>query len=147
MHAILQAGTVALLLTLGQSNGQTFAGKWTCEYFGRTLARLELQDTAGGLTGRISIGAMHVDAEGKLDMVLEEATSYTPIFDVSIRDGVLLFAREEEDDHRVETNRFELRVSGDTARLSFLMMDKTREALRASGIGPPQPVTFKRIGR
>ena len=148
MHPILQAGTVVLLLALGQSNGQTFAGKWTCEYFGRTLARLELQDTAGAVTGRISIGAMHVDAEGKLDMVLEEATSYTPIFDVSIRDGVLSFAREEEDDnHRVETNRFELRVSGETARLSFLIADKTREALRASGMGPPQPVTFKRIGR
>jgi hypothetical protein len=147
MHTTLQAGTVALLLALGQSNGQTFA-KWTCEYFGRTLARLELQDTAGALTGRISIGAMHVDAEGKLDMVLEEATSYTPIFDVSIRDGVLSFAREEEDDnHQVEINRFELRVSGDTARLSFLIADKTREALRASGMGPPQPVTFKRIGR
>jgi hypothetical protein len=148
MHSIVRAGTVALLLTLGQSNGQTFAGKWTCEYFGRTLARLELQDSDWGLTGRISIGAMHVDAEGKLDMVLEEATYYTPIFNVSIRDGVLSFAREEEDDnHRVETNRFELRVSGDTATLAFLITDKFREELKASGMGPPQPITLKRIGR
>jgi hypothetical protein len=148
MHSIVHAGTVALLLTLGQSNGQPFAGTWTCEYFGRTLARLELQDSDAALTGRISIGAMHVDAEGKLDMVLEEATHYTPIFDVSIRDGVLSFAREEEDDnHRVETNRFELRVSGDTARLSFLITDKIREELKASGMGPLQPITFKRIGR
>jgi hypothetical protein len=73
-HRLVHAGTVALLLTLGQSNGQQFAGKWTCEYFGRTLARLELQDTNGMVSGRISIGAMHVDAEGKLDTVLEEAT-------------------------------------------------------------------------
>jgi DNA polymerase III alpha subunit len=146
MRSIVQAGTVALLLTLGQSNGQPFAGKWTCEYFGRTLARLELQDTGGVLTGRISIGVFHVDSEGKLDIVIEEATHYTPIFDVNIHDGVLSFAREEEDDnHRVETHRFELRVSGDTARLSFLITDTFREALKASGMGAPQPITFKRI--
>jgi hypothetical protein len=144
----MHAGTVALLLTLGQSNGQPFPGKWTCEYFSRTLARLELQDTGGALTGRISIGTFHVDSEGKLDIVIEEATHYTPIFDVSIRDGVLSFAREEEDDnHRVETNRFEFRVSGDTATLAFLITDKFREELRASGMGAPQPVTFKRTGR
>jgi hypothetical protein len=89
-----------------------------------------------------------VEARHACHLASRDSCYYTPIFDVSIRDGVLSFAREEEDDnHRVETNRFELRVSGDEARLSFLITDKTREALRASGMGPLQPVTFKRIGR
>jgi len=107
MFSIVHASAIALLLALGQSNGQPFVGKWTCEYFGRTLARLELQDTNGALGGRISFGVFHVDADGKLDIVIEEATSYTPIFDVAVRDGVLSFARDEEDDNRrVETHRF-----------------------------------------
>jgi hypothetical protein len=37
-------------------------------------------------------------------------------------------------------------VSGDTATLAFLITE-FREELRASGMGAPQPVTFKRIGR
>jgi hypothetical protein len=78
MHSIVHAGTVALLLTLGQSNGQPFAGKWTCEYFGRTLARLDLQDVNGSVTGRMSMGVFHVDSDGKLDVVIEEATVFTP---------------------------------------------------------------------
>jgi hypothetical protein len=56
---------------------------------------------------------------------------------------VLSFAKDNDG----TTDRYELRVSGDTARLSFLITDKTREEAKASGMGPPQPVTFKRIGR
>jgi hypothetical protein len=143
MHSIVHAGTVALLLTLGQSNGQPFAGKWTCEYFGRTLARLDLQDVNGSVTGRMSMGVFHVDSDGKLDVVIEEATVFTPTFDVALRDGVLSFAKDNDG----TTDRYELRVSGDTAKLSFLLTDKAIEAAKAAGMGPPQPVTFKRIGR
>jgi hypothetical protein len=143
MHSMVQAGTVALLLTLGQSSSQPFAGKWTCEYFGRTLARLELQDDHGSVTGRMSIGVFHVDSDGKLDVVIEEATVFTPIFDVVLRDSVLSFTKENDG----TPDQYELRVSGDTAKLSFLITDKFREELKASGMGPPQPVTFKRIGR
>jgi hypothetical protein len=143
MHSIAQAGTVALLLALGQANGQPFAGKWACEYFGRMLARLDLQDDHGSVTGRMSIGVFHVDSDGKLDVVIEEATVFTPIFDVVLRDGVLSFTKENDG----TPDQYELRVSGDTAKLSFLITDKFREELKASGMGPPQPVTFKRIGR
>jgi len=142
MHSAVHAGTLALLLTFGQSNDQSFAGRWTCEYSGRTLARLELQDVDGSVTGRMSIGYFHVDAAGKLDVVIEEAALFTPIFDVVRRNGVLSFAKANDG----ATNRYELRVSGDTATLSFLLTDKDIEAARASGMGPPQPVTFKRIG-
>jgi hypothetical protein len=69
MSSILRAATAALLMTLGQPAGQQFVGTWTSEYGGRTLARLELQAADGALTGRISIGAFHVDAEGNLDQV------------------------------------------------------------------------------
>jgi len=143
MHSIAHAGAVALLLTLGQSNGQPFAGKWTCEYFGRTLARLDLQDVNGSVTGRMSMGVFHVDSDGKLDVVIEEAAVFTPIFDVVLRDGVLAFTKENDG----TPDRHELRVSGDTATLAFLITDKFREALKASGMGPPRPVTFKRSGR
>jgi hypothetical protein len=143
MLSIAQAGTVALLLALGQSNGQPFAGKWTCEYFGRTLARLELQDDQGSVTGRMSIGYFHVDSDGKLDVVIEEATVFTPIFDVVLRDRVLSFAKLNDG----TTDRYELRVSGDTAKLSFLLTDKAIEAAKAAGMGAPQPATFRRIGR
>jgi hypothetical protein len=143
MHSIMHAGTVALLLTLGQSNGQPFAGKWSCEYFGRTLARLDLQDVNGSVRGRMSMGVFHVDSDGKLDIVIEEATVFTPIFDVVPRDGVLSFAKDNDG----TTDRYELRVSGDTAKLSFLLTDKAIEPAKAAGMGPPQPVTFKRSGR
>jgi|SRR5689334_11005447 hypothetical protein len=139
----IAAATVSVLLALGQSNGEAFVGKWTCEYLGRTLARLELQDVNGSITGRMSIGYFHVDSAGQLDVVIEEATVFTPVFDVVLRDGVLSFAKLNDG----TTDRYELRVSGDTAKLSFLLTEKTIEALRASGIGAPQPVTFRRTAR
>jgi hypothetical protein len=91
----------------------------------------------------MSMGVFHVDSDGKLDVVIEEATVFTPTFDVALRDGVLSFAKDNDG----TTDRYELRVSGDTAKLSFLLTDKAIEAAKAAGMGPPQPVTFKRIGR
>src|SRR6266550_88931 len=111
MSSIVRAATLILLLPLGQSDDQQFAGAWTCEYFGRILARLELQGPNGAPTGRMSIGVFHVDSDGKLDVVIEEATVFAPIFDVVLRDGVLSFAKENDG----TTDRYELRVSGDTA--------------------------------
>jgi len=143
MSSIVSGMAIAILLAQGQSTNQAFVGKWTCEYFDRTLARLELQDVNGSVTGRMSIGYFHVDSNGKLDVVIAEATVFTPIFDVVLRDGVLSFAKLNDG----TTDRYELRVSGETAKLSFLLTDKTIEALKGSGMGAPQPVTFKRIER
>jgi len=143
MSSIVSVAAIALLLAQGQSTNQAFVGKWTCEYFGRTLARLDLQVANGSITGRMSIGYFHVDSNGKLDVVIEEATTFTPIFDVVLRDGVLSFAKLNDG----TTDRYELRVSSETAKLSFLFTDKAIEAARASGMGAPQPVTFKRIER
>src|SRR5262249_56636140 len=122
---------------------QAFVGKWSCEYLGRTLARLDLQDVNGSVTGRMSIGYFHVDSDGKLDAVIQDAAAFTPIFDVLLRDGVLSFAKENDG----TTDRYELRVSGDTAKLSFLLTDKAIEAAKAAGMGAPQPVLFRRADR
>jgi hypothetical protein len=143
MHSIVRAGTAALLLTLGQPSGQPFAGKWTCESFGRTLARLDLQDVNGSVTGRMSMGVFHVDSDGKLDVVIEEATVFTPIFDVVLRSGVLSFAKDNDG----TTDRYELRVSGDTAKLSFLLTDKAIEAAKGAGMGAPQSIVFRKAER
>jgi len=140
MSSIVRAATLAIVLAFGQSNGQPFAGKWTCEYLGRTLARLELQGDRGSVTGRMSIGVFHVDSAGRLDVVIEEATVFTPIFDIALRDGVLSFTKENDG----TPDRYELRLSGDTAKLSFMLTDKAIEAARAAGMGAPQPVVFRR---
>src|SRR5436189_5917400 len=108
MFSIVYAATIAVMLSLGQSTSQQFAGTWTCEYFGRTLARLDLQDVNGSVTGRMSMGVFHVDSDGKLDVVIEEAAVFTPIFDVVLRDGVLSFTKENDG----TPDRYELRVSG-----------------------------------
>jgi hypothetical protein len=143
MRSIVCATTIAVLLSFGQSTSQPFAGSWTSDYFGRTLARLELQDVNGSVTGRMSIGYFHVDSDGKLDVVIEEATVFTPILDVVLRDGVLSFAKVNDG----TTDRYELRVSGDTATLSFLLTEKAIAGAKAAGMGAPQPIVFRKTGR
>jgi len=82
------------------------------------------------------IGVFHVDADGKLDVVIEEATVFTPMFDVVLRDGVLSFAKENDG----TTDRYELRISGDTAKLSFLLTGKAIEGGR-----PPEWVRHSQL--
>jgi hypothetical protein len=131
----------ALFLTLGQAGVQSVAGTWTMDFRGQTFARLELQADGGALSGRISLGAVHVNEQGEIDEVLKPASNFTPLFDIVYRDGVLSFARKDGDD----TDRFELRVvnpAGDTAQLAFLL---TEEFRRENQIPAPKPVTMRRI--
>jgi hypothetical protein len=67
----------ALVLTFGQAASQQFAGSWTMSLRGQTYARLELQTTNGTLSGRISLGSVHMDDQGNVDRVLAPATNYT----------------------------------------------------------------------
>jgi hypothetical protein len=143
MLSIVYAAGIAVLLSLGQTTSHPFAGTWTADYLGKTLARLDLQDANGSVAGRMSIGYFHVDSDGKLHVVIQEATVFTPIFDVVLRDGVLSFAKVNDG----TTDRYELRVSGDTAKLSFLPTDKAIEAAKAAGMGAPQPIVFRKTGR
>ena len=130
----------ALMLMLGQTGAQGLVGTWTMNFEGQTFARLELQIAAGALSGRISLGAMHVTDQGQIDHVIKPAIDFTPLFDVSFRDGVLAFARKDGDD----TDRFELRVNGDTAQLTFLVTDEFRQELKDDGLPVPKPITLTR---
>jgi hypothetical protein len=130
----------ALMLTLGQTGAQAFAGTWTMNFEGQTFARLELQTASGTLSGRISLGAMHITDRGEIDRVLAPATNFTPLFDLSYRDGVLVFARKDGDD----IDRFELRVNGDTAQLTFLVTEEFRQELKDNGLPVPKPITLTR---
>src|SRR6185369_12097856 len=134
------ASVLVLVAALGQSDSRSFAGTWTLIIRGQTLARLELTTARDGLAGQISLGAMHVNAEGEVDEVIAPATNVTPLFDLVLRDGMLSFARKDGDD----TDRFEMRVTGDTAQLAFLITEEFRQELKDSGIPVPKPVTLTR---
>jgi len=133
----------AAFAALAQPNASSFAGTWTMVFRGDTLARLELQTSGTGLSGRISLGAMHMNQQGLVDEVLSPAVNFTPLFDVVVRDGVLSFARKDDDD----TDRFELRVMGDTAQLTFVMTDQLRQILKDNDLPAPKPLTMTRTRR
>jgi len=78
--------------------------------------------------------------------VIKPASNFTPLFDVVYREGVLSFARKDEDD----IDRFEVRLidaAGDAAQLSFVMTDEFRQELKDSGIAPPKQIVLKRSSR
>jgi len=130
---------LGVVLALGQTGAQ-FAGTWTASYGGETFVRLELQELNGALTGRISLGSMHVDRDGVVDHVLAPANNFTPIFDVAIRDGMLSFARKDGDD----TDRFELRRIGDAVELRFLFSSELAEEFARDNIPQPVPIRLTR---
>jgi hypothetical protein len=139
-------GGVALVLVLGQPGSQSLAGTWIMDFGGQTFARLELRTTGGVLSGRISLGAMHLNDQGEIDRVLKPATNFTALFDVVYRGGVLSFARKDEDD----TDRFELRLidtAEDAAQLSFVMTDELLQELKNNGSPPPKPIALRRSSR
>jgi hypothetical protein len=140
MYCNAASVVAVLMLTFGQTGAQAFVGTWTMNFEGQTFARLELQMAAGTLSGRISLGAMHITEQGEIDHVIKPAIDFTPLFDVSYRDGVLVFARKDGFD----TDRFELRVNGDTAQLTFLVTDEFRQELKDNGLPVPKPITLTR---
>ena len=129
-----------LVLALAQAGAQSFVGTWTAEFRSDTYVRLELRETNGVLSGRISVGTIHPDKVGVVDTVIEPATSFKPIFDVALRDGVLSFARTDEGD----TDRFELRLVGDRVELTYLFHPGVVEAAKRDGITPVRPVLLSR---
>ena len=101
---------------------------------------MELGESGGTLAGRISLGAMHVDKDGVVDEVLNPAVNFTPIFDVALRDGVLSFARKDGED----TDRFEVRLAGESLELRFIVTPEFVEELARDGIAQPKPVRLTR---
>ena len=132
----LFAAAVTLALGLAQPAAQSFAGIWTAALKGQVYARLELREANGTLSGRISLGAIHVDKDGVVETVNAPATNFTPIFDVMARGGVVAFARKDGDD----TDRFEIRMVDGDVRLTFVPSAEDRETLAREGVPLPKPV-------
>jgi|SRR6185436_4950860 len=135
--------TLMLILALAGQTAASFAGAWIEALGSTTHVRLELQERGGVVTGRVSLGFVHLDKEGVVDEVLRPAVNFTPIFDVAVRDGVLSFARLDGND----TDRFELRVAGDALELRLLADKEFLEELARDGIAPPKPIRLTKIPR
>ncbi len=125
---------------VAQSGAEQFVGTWDAALRGKTFARLELVESGGALSGRISLGAMHVDDKGVVDEVLKPADNFTPIFDVRIRDGVVAFARKDGDD----TDHFEIRAAGAELELALFPTAEDRAALAREGLTLPKPVRLRK---
>jgi hypothetical protein len=141
MPATLLA-TALVALSLGQSL-DAYRGIWIAEFDGAAFVRLELIVAGGALEGRIALGDMEVDAEGRVKAAKKAADRATPIFDVVVRDSVVSFSHQDGND----TDRFEMRLSAGEAELRFILDAETLKELTDSDIPPPKPVRLKRVTR
>src|SRR5437879_1940886 len=107
----------AAVVTGAQASPQPYAGTWTADLAGQTYVRLELNVANGALGGRISLGNIHVDAEGEIDRVNSVARNFTPVDNLVLRGESVSFTRRDGDD----TDHFELHVAPDgSVRLTFV---------------------------
>ena len=141
---------IALAITIGQTPagqapGQTYAGTWIAELTGTTYIRLELEDAAGALRGRISLGkSIEVDAQGEVNKAEAAPRELTPIFDATLRTTSLAFSHKNGND----TDHFEMRLLGtDAAELLVILTDEDRKDLAADGIPAPKPFRLKKVAR
>ena len=139
MPATLLA-TALVALSLGQSL-ESYGGTWIAEFKGAAFVRLELSVSGGTLGGRIALGNMEVDAEGRVKAARQAPDRLTPIFDVAVRDSVVSFSHRDGSD----TDRFELRLTGGEAELRFIFDEDTLKELNDEGIPPPKPVRLKKV--
>ena len=135
----------ALLAGLAPAQtAEPYAGTWLAEFGGKAFVRLELRSSGNTLAGRIALGNIEVDSDGRVKAANEAPDRLTPIFDVVVRDSGLTFSRKDGND----TDRFEMRVdTGDQAELQFLPDEATLKELAESGIAVPKPVATKRVAR
>ena len=133
----------AFVSVFAQSGAQPFVGTWTAALAGETYARLELKVTDGSIEGQIRLGAVHFGREGTVDAVTHTAqdATPTPIFDVALRNGVLSFARKDEN----EIDRFEMQLVNGDGQLTILLSADDRAELASQGILTVQPLTLKRM--
>jgi hypothetical protein len=132
--------TALVALSLAQSL-ESYGGTWIAEFKGASFVRLELSLTDGTLAGRIALGDMEVDAEGRVKAARQAPDRLTPVFDVAVRDSIVSFSHKDGND----TDRFEMRLSGGEAELRFILDDETRKELADEGIPLPKPVRLRKI--
>lgn len=140
MATVLATALVALSLA---QNLEPFGGTWIAEFSGATFIRLELSATGGTLAGRIALGNMEVDAEGRVKAAKAAPNRATPIFDVVMGDSIVSFSIKDGND----TDRFEMRLNAGEAELRFLLDEDALKQLKDEGIPAPKPMRLKRVAR
>jgi hypothetical protein len=136
MSSAVLAVLVASLIS--QSPTQSYAGVWVAEHNGTTYVRLNLQITDGHLAGTISLAdSIHVDPQGEVDRATAAPETATAIQEIKVTDGVLSFSRKDDGG---DVDRFEMRLTGDqTAGLSLMLDEDTRQELASDGVPVPRP--------
>ena len=137
--------TLLVLTTtlLAQTPLQAFAGSWTAELKGQSLARLDFTPANGELQGQLGLAGMHLDENGNVAAVIPDAGHTAPASDIAVRDGVLSFAVKDDDD----TDRFEVRLVDGRATLTMVIDETFRAELAREGIAVPIPIMMTRISR
>ena len=121
---------------------QPYVGTWTAEFTGTTFIRLDIRMTNDTLTGRISVGDVHVDANGRADRVGAAPAESTPVIidGLDVTHSTLTFSRIQGGD----TDHFSAKwIDPTSLELSFLWWDAERHY---AGIHPA-PVRLKRVPR
>ena len=124
-----------------QAKPQAYIGQWTAAFGGATYVRLQLTESNGAVSGRISLGNIEVNPQGEVRRADNAPSEFSPLLDVVLRETMLTFARKDGED----TDRFEMRLLKDnTAELTFLLTDEVRREIAAEGIPVPKPVRLTR---
>ena len=123
---------------------EPYAGTWIAEFDGKIFVRLEMNVSANTLAGRIALGDIEVDSEGRVKAAKDAPDRLTPIFDIVVRDSRLSFSHKDGND----SDRFEMRLgTGEQAELQFVPDEDTLKELKEAGIPVPKPVALKRVAR
>src|SRR5262245_9328743 len=122
---------------------EPFVGTWVAEFDGTVWVRLELSAAGDALGGRIALGNMQVDADGRVKAAEKVPERLDPISDVVVRDSTLTFAHKDGND----TDLFELHLLAGDAELRFMLDAATLSELKEGGITAPKPVRLKRVVR
>ena len=144
LPTMFAAAFLALTLATPTPNQkvEAFAGTWLAEFDGNTFVRLEMSLNGGSLSGRIGLGDIQVDGEGRVKAAAAAPDRLTPIFDVVAKDSMLSFSRKDGND----TDHFEMYLgAGDQAELRFIPDEATLTDLKEAGIAVPKPIALKRV--
>ena len=99
--------------------------------YGNTFVRLDMTVNGGSLSGRIALGDLQVDAQGRVKAAAAAPDRLTPIFDVVAKDSRLSFSHKDGDD----TDHFEQAIrTGDQAELRFIPDEATLKDLKEAGL-------------
>jgi hypothetical protein len=143
MPAPMMMALMVGVLAAGQT-AEPYAGTWIAEFEGKVFVRLEMKGSDSTLAGRIALGDIEVDSEGRVKAAKDAPDRLTPIFDVVVKDSRLSFLHKDGHD----TDRFEMHLgTSDQAELQFVPDEDMLKELKEAGIPVPKPVALKRVAR